>query len=75
MGDYVQVKHYPIGRWSLMRELLPEHLRSSCDWCGSRPGRFVYYTESDSIGSRMNRIKGAFCSKNCMAVYHDFWDK
>ena len=75
MTDYIEIKHYPFGRWSLMRELIPFYLRTDCDYCGYNPGKFIYYSQSDSISGRMNRIKGCFCSKNCMSTYHDFWDK
>ena len=71
--DRVHIKRYPFGRWTLTRELLDEPARTECDWCGGN-GRFVYFVEHDSIGGRESEISGAFCSKSCMAIYHNFWD-
>lgn len=70
----VHIKRYPIGRWTLTRELIDPIARSDCDYCGLKEGKFVYWIEPDSIMNRDNRISGEFCSKECMSNYHDFWE-
>lgn len=72
--NLVEIKHYPIGHWSLYRETLEKRVRRSCDNCGNRLGRFVYYTWNDGIRTTPQEVNESFCSKSCMAMYHDFWD-
>ena len=71
--DYrTHIKRYSFGRWTLTRELLDVNARSSCDWCGSREGKFAYWCEHDSISGRESEFPGAFCSISCMRIYNNF---
>ena len=73
--ELVQIKHYPFGRWSLMRECVEMPWRVDCKWCGKhKGGKFVYYTWMDGVNTQPEQIDGDFCSKSCMATYHNFWD-
>ena len=75
-SELVEIKHYPIGRWSLYRECIEKHLRTNCNHCGKhKGGKFVYYTWTDGVYTKPKMIKGDFCSKGCMAAYHNFWDR
>ena len=64
MAELVQISHDPFGRYCIMREVVDT--RKSCDWCGSKPGKFIYYHENDSFGARPNQIGGQYCSIGCM---------
>ena len=64
----VTISHDAFGRWSLVRVVVP--YPDPCDWCGSRPGRFVYMAEADDRPGRPEVIKGVFCCVGCMRAYH-----
>jgi hypothetical protein len=62
-----QLDRDPFARSTLLRQTLPPEDREPCAWCGSRPGRFVYYWESDT-GWRPMRLRG-FCGVTCWRSY------
>ena len=62
------ISHDSFGRWSLVRVVVP--YPDSCDWCGSRPGRFAYMVGADDRPGRISPIRGAFCSVGCMRAFH-----
>ncbi len=64
------LSHCPYGRFSVVRDLVPEGERPDCFWCGSAPGRFRYGIEADA-GCRTAFWHGAFCSVSCFRSYHD----
>lgn len=63
-----EISRDPFARETLCRETTAKHGRKPCDWCGSREGRFAYFTETDS--GRRHYHKGEFCSKPCHDSYH-----
>ena len=72
---YTQVSRDPFARADLMRATVPASLRTPCVWCGSRPGRFVYWWEPDGLRAparpRMDTPAGrrGVCCKGCHVAY------
>ena len=64
---YTIIKHHAFSRFSVLRRVIPKHLRSECLRC-SRPGRFAYTNQNDDDPrppSWPNYPKAGFCSLAC----------
>lgn len=59
------LSHDPVARTTLVRDVVPEVRRTSCAWCGSRPGRFTYTVEGDGVYHPRPRPTAAYCSVAC----------
>lgn len=71
--EAVHVRREPFGRFTVVRKLVPVADRKSCRWCGSRPGRFIYGVDHDSVSPRTAWSREAFCSIDCHESYHASW--
>ena len=73
----VAISRDPFSRSDTMRGLVDPGDRRACDWCGSRPGRFIYWDSPDGLGpsrTHAHRVSlrtfpPAFCSKGCHDSY------
>ena len=55
------------ARADVVRRLVPKSQRKSCEWCGSRPGKFQYGWDEDQWNGRRDRIGWSlgYCCKSC----------
>lgn len=61
------VYHDPIGRYEIIRHLLPPGY--TCSECG-QPARFIYGTEPDDrMTGRVDWTAGKFCGIDCWRAY------
>jgi len=63
----------PFARQELHRESVVVGAEKTCDWCGNKKRRtlFWYYIEPDRVNYRRDDIKGLFCGIGCMRDYHN----
>lgn len=70
----VELTRDPYARTTLTRTHTTDYglpVRS-CSWCGSRPGRFVYHWESDSVGPTSHPdTRHRFCSVGCYRSHNE----
>jgi hypothetical protein len=65
-----QLTRDPFARASLVREVVKIGQRQ-CEWCGSKPGRFRYWWESDAAHQEPIEVRVlGFCSIGCWRDYH-----
>jgi hypothetical protein len=55
----------PFARTTLVRDTVVKIRRTSCAWCGLRPGRFTYTVEGDGVTHLRPRTTTAYCSVAC----------
>ncbi|MBS1722474.1 MAG: hypothetical protein JSS66_05645 [Armatimonadetes bacterium] len=60
----VTLQRLPFARADIVRELVARLQRTSCHWCGNRPGKFRYGVHKDDK-SRAELSRKAYCSKGC----------
>lgn len=63
------LSHDGFARQSFVRHTIPKRDRCSCAWCGSRPGRFAYGYEEDSLRNRAAVTARGFCSVSCFRAF------
>ena len=68
----VQLSRDPFARSDLMRGLVAPEDRRPCEWCGNRPGRFIYWWVSDGLRAAPppRAYAPTFCSKGCRDSYN-----
>ena len=68
----VAISRDPFARSDTMRGLVAPEDRGPCEWCGSRPGRFVYWEAPDGLRSAPppRAYAPTFCGKGCHDSYN-----
>ena len=69
MREPISLQHHGEARTGLYRVLLdPWEIKGTCEWCGLRPGRFLYFWRGDDNLLPINlrpRLEPQFCSATC----------
>lgn len=68
---WTQISRDPYARTTLLRRIV-RGLGLKCGWCGGtlHLGRLFEYAVQADDSTRINPIKGRFCSVSCMRTYH-----
>lgn len=68
-NEPVELRRDPFARATLMRQLSGDSC--TCEWCGSRTGRFNYWWEPDGFVLRAPTDLKGFCSVSCWSAYNE----
>jgi hypothetical protein len=68
--NITSISRDPFARGDVVRETILPRYRSSCAWCGSRPGRFRYGWSDDGRPADIGWSNREFCSIDCHRSYN-----